>query len=98
MVCAAMVAVGATISTSHAAEPEKPVAGKQVRFESGYGNAVPQADADGRVRQCMLVTKRTRAGAAGAVDTRFSMIISRGAGFAFGLGDSDVMLEQILGD
>jgi hypothetical protein len=44
----------------------------------------------------VLVAKRSRAGRAGPVGSRLRMIISRGAGFAFGPGD--VLPEQILDD
>ena len=49
-------------SLVHAAPAEKPVAGQQVRFPKGYWSALPQVGPDGKVRQCVLVALRQRAG------------------------------------
>jgi hypothetical protein len=96
---AAMIAwQAAGAPPSQAAAPETPVAGKQVRFPRGTWSAVPQAGPDGKVRQCVLVALRSRAGRDGAIDTHFSLIISRGAGLGIGIEDAEVLPEQILDD
>jgi hypothetical protein len=58
---------------------------------------VPQVR-EGKVSQCVLVALRPRAGANGPIDTRLSLNISRGAGFAFGIHDDDLATENILDD
>lgn len=62
MACAAVAVVAATASQSRAADPGKPIANKQVRFPKAYWSALPQVGPDGKVRQCLLVAKRSRAG------------------------------------
>lgn len=96
----ALALVLATTATSpvHAAPTEKPVAGQQVRFPKGYWSALPQAGPDGKVRQCVLVALRQRAGKDGAVDTRFGMDISRGSGLVFTIMDNGLPGEQVLDD
>jgi hypothetical protein len=76
----------------------KPVAGQQVRFENGHWSALPQAGPDGKVRQCVLVAARQRAGKDGPVDTRFAINISRGSGIVFTIGDDGLPAEQVLDD
>ena len=104
-----MTIVGAAVGTAallaaaigteaKAAAPEKPVAGKQVHFPQGTWSAVPQAGPDGKVMQCNLVALRSRAAPAGGIDTRLSLTIGRGAGFAFGLADGQMPAEDILDD
>lgn len=90
--CAAMAGTAAL-----AVETEKPVAGQQVHFARGTWSAVPQLR-DGKVGQCVLVSLRPRAGKSGTVDTRLSLNISRGAGFAFSLGDDALPGERVLDD
>jgi hypothetical protein len=63
MACAAAAVVAATASQSRAADPGKPVAGKQVRFPQGYWSALPQVGPDGKVRQCVLVPSDRAPGA-----------------------------------
>jgi hypothetical protein len=48
--------------------------------------------------QCNLVAPRSRAAPAGGIDTRLSLTIGRGAGFAFGLADAQMPAEDILDD
>jgi hypothetical protein len=97
MACAAIAALAAAAQPSQAAEPEKPVAGKQVRFEKGFWSAVPQVR-DGKVSQCVLVARRSRAGSRGDVATNLSFAIGRGAGFAIGLRDDGISPEHVLDD
>src|SRR4030095_10213488 len=61
----------ATSAPALAAPEAKPVAGQQVRFPQGIWAGVPQAGPDGKVRQCVLVAPRQRAGKDGPVNTRF---------------------------
>src|SRR5712692_6997650 len=79
--------IAAAASSVCAAPVEKPVAGQQVRFPNGYWSALPQVGPDGKVRQCVLVALRQRAGNDGPVDTRFALNISRGAGLVFTIQD-----------
>jgi hypothetical protein len=91
--------VAATIpSVAWAAPVEKPVAGQQVRFAKGFWSALPQVGPDGRVRQCVLVALRQRAGKDGPVDTRFAINISRGAGLVVTIHDDGLPTEQVLDD
>ncbi len=91
--------LAATASSLVGAAPaEKPVAGQQVRFPQGYWSALPQLGPDGKVRQCVLVALRQRAGKDGAVDTRFGLNISRGSGLVFTIGDDGLPGEQVLDD
>jgi hypothetical protein len=81
-----------------AAPEAKPVAGQQVRFQQGIWAGVPQVGPDGKVRQCVLVSPRQRAGKDGPVNTRFAINISRGSGFVFVIRDDDIPSEQVLDD
>jgi hypothetical protein len=81
-----------------AAPEAKPVAGQQVRFQQGIWAGVPQVGPDGKVRQCVLVSPRQRAGKDGPVSTRFAINISRGSGFVFVIRDDDIPSEQVLDD
>jgi len=81
-----------------AAPVENPVAGQQVRFAKGFWSALPQVGPNGKVRQCVLVALRQRAGKDGPVDTRFAINISRGAGLVVTLHDDGLPTEQVLDD
>lgn len=81
-----------------AAPAEKPVAGQQVRFAKGFWSALPQVGPNGKVRQCVLVALRQRAGKDGPVDTRFALNISRGAGLVLTIMDDGLPTEQVLDD
>src|SRR5262245_40252808 len=96
--CAAVAVVAATASESRAADPAKPVAGKQVRFPKGHWSALPQVGPDGKVRQCVLVARRSRAGRGGAISTNLSVTIGRGAGLAIAIIDGEVPPGQVLDD
>jgi tetratricopeptide (TPR) repeat protein len=96
--CAAVAMVTATARESHAANPGKPVAGKQVRFPEGHWSAMPQIGPGGKVRQCVLVAGRSRHGRGGAIDTALSVTIGRGAGLAISILDGEVPSEQVLDD
>jgi hypothetical protein len=75
-----LIAVTAS-SVLYAAPVEKPVAGQQVRFPNGYWSALPQVGADGKVRQCVLVALRQRAGNDGPVDTPSTLACLCGRAF-----------------
>jgi tetratricopeptide (TPR) repeat protein len=96
--CAAVVMVAAAATESRAADPVKPVAGKQVRFPEGYWSALPQIGPEGKVRQCVLVARRSRSGRGGAIGTDLSLTIGRGAGLAISILDREVPSEQVLDD
>jgi hypothetical protein len=81
-----------------AAPEAKPVAGQQVRFQQGIWSGLPQVGPDGKVRQCVLVAPRQRAGKDGPVNTRFAINISRGSGFVFVIHDDGIPSEQLLDD
>jgi lipoprotein NlpI len=98
MACAAVVMVAATATESRAADPGKPVAGKQVRFPNGYWSGLPQVGSEGKVRQCNLVAKRSRAARGGAIDFVLSVTIGRGVGLAISIFDRDVPPEQVVDD
>ncbi len=95
MLCAAMAAAGA--NQSRAAEPETPVGGKQVRWQQGYWSAVPQVR-NGQVTQCVLVSRRSRAGRDGEIATNLSLNIGRGAGFAIAVRDAGLALGRVMDD
>src|SRR5262249_30796166 len=95
MACAAVATMAATATRSQAGDP---VAGKQVRFPNGYWSALPQIGPDGRVRQCVLVAMRSRAGCGGAIGTNLSLTIGRGAGLAISILDDELPPEQVLDD
>lgn len=88
----------ATSAPALAAPDAKPAAGQQVRFPQGIWAGVPQAGPDGKVRQCVLVAPRQRAGKDGPVNTRFAINISRGSGFVFVMHDDGIPSEQVLDD
>jgi hypothetical protein len=91
--------VAATIpSLAWGAPVEPPVAGQQMRFAKGFWSALPQVGPDGKVRQCVLVALRQRAGKDGPVDTRFAINISRGAGLVVTMHDDGLPAEQVLDD
>src|SRR5947209_20348219 len=81
LACAAAWLFAATTVPVHA-DPLRPEASKQIHFPEGAWSAVPQAGPDGKVRQCVLVAMRTRNSDSGPIETRLSLIIGRGAGFA----------------
>ena len=87
---------------AYGAEIPKPAAGKQVHFENGTWSAVPQTGPNGKVRQCVMVAERPRAGAQGKTDTkiatRFAVNIGTGAGLTFGLADDKLPAEPIMDD
>ena len=95
---AALLAAAAAAPTAFAVPSGKPVAGQQVRFPQGYWSGLPQTGPDGKVRQCVLVALRQRTGNNGAVDTRFSINISRGTGLAIMIQDNGLPTEQVLDD
>jgi hypothetical protein len=88
----------AATSLVHAVPAEKPVAGQQARFAKGFWSALPQMGPNGKVRQCVLVALRQRAGKDGPVDTRFAINISSGAGLVVTMGDDGLPTEQVLDD
>ncbi len=90
-----MMAVHAAPAHADALAPE---ADKPVHFPEGTWAAVPQAGPDGKVRQCVLVAFRDRKGEGGPIETRFSLTIGRGAGFAINLTDDALPAEQVLDD
>ena len=94
----ALVIAAAAPSFVEAAPVEKPGAGQQVRFAKGFWSALPQVGPDGKVRQCVLVALRQRAGKDGPADTRFAINISRGAGFVVTMHDDGLLTEQVLDD
>lgn len=94
----ALAALVLASAPSLAAPEAKPVAGQQVRFPQGIWSALPQTGPDGKVRQCVLVAPRQRAGKDGPVNTRFSLNISRGSGFVFLLHDDGLPSEPALDD
>jgi hypothetical protein len=75
-----------------------PAANKPVHFPDGAWSAVPQTGPDGKVRQCVLVAFRDRKGEGAPIQTRFSLTIGRGAGFAINLTDDALPTEQVLDD
>ncbi len=83
---------------AQAAPADKPVAGKQVRFEHGYWSGLPQLGPDGKVRQCVMVALRQRRSGDRAVDTRFAVNVSRGAGLVFTVNDDGLPREHVLDD
>ncbi len=100
MLAGAAIAVSAALAgsiggTAQAAAPQ-PMPGKQVHFPEGTWSAVPQLGPDGKVRQCVMVAMRPRAGRAGPIDTRLSVDISTGAGLAFAILDDKLPSEDVL--
>jgi hypothetical protein len=101
IVCAAFgaaAALGGNIGGAAKAAVPKPVVDKQEHFSPGTWSSVPQAGPDGKVRQCVLVAPRNRAGPGGGIETRFSIDISSGAGLVFSLGDDQLPVGDILDD
>jgi hypothetical protein len=94
----ALAALIAAVTPALAAPEAKPVAGQQVRFPQGVWSALPQVGPDGKVRQCVLVAPRQRAGKDGPINTRFAINISRGSGFVFVIHDDGLPSEQVLDD
>ena len=102
-VCVAAAASSESEAASKAARPEKPVPeklipDKTVHFPNGTWSGLPKVGPDKKVRQCVIVAPRSRAGTDGAIDTALSVIISRGTGLAFGLSDGKIPSEAILDD
>jgi hypothetical protein len=95
---AACLLVATTLAEPARADGLKPEADKAVHFADGTWAAVPQAGPDGKVRQCLLVAFRDRTTNHGPLQTRFSFIIGRGAGFAISVTDDELPSEQILDD
>jgi hypothetical protein len=81
-----------------AAAPEKPVPGKTVHFPDGYWSGLPETGPDKKVRQCVLVAKRTRGTAGDGADTRLSLTIGRGSGLALAIGDDKLPPDSIVDD
>lgn len=98
LLCAAGAVAAVAASECQAAAPQKPVAGQQIHFPEGTWTASPQVGPDGKVRQCVLLAPRKRAGKDGAIDTIFYMTIGRGAGYAIGIVDNAMPTEKILDD
>jgi hypothetical protein len=86
------------IFAAYGAEMPKPVAGKQVHFSDGTWSGLPQTGPNGKVRQCVMIAERPRAGADGKIDTAFSVDISAGAGLVFGVSDDKLPAEQVMDD
>jgi hypothetical protein len=85
-VLAAIIATAA--STAAIALPaERPVAGKQVHFPNGVWSGLPQVGPNGKVRQCVMVAMRQRAGKDGPIETRLAVDISAGAGLVVTIQD-----------
>jgi hypothetical protein len=80
------------------AETPKPAAGETVHFPDGTWSGLPQVGPNGKVRQCVMVAPRPRAGSDGKIDTAFSVIISAGSGLTFSVMDDKVPSERILDD
>lgn len=96
----AMVAmIAAAASSAAAAAPvEKPIAGKQVHFPNGVWSGLPQIGPNGKVRQCVMVAFRQRAGKDGPIETRVAVDISAGAGLVVTIQDDGLPTEQVLDD
>lgn len=80
------------------AEIPKPAAGQQVHFPYGTWSGVPQPGPDGKVRQCVMIAPRPRAGNGGQIDTAFGVIISAGSGLTLSVTDDKVPPESVLDD
>ncbi len=90
-------AAGMVLAASGAEMP-KPAAGKQVHFPDGTWSGLPQTGPNGKVRQCVMVAERPRAGSDGKIDTAFSVDISAGAGLVFGVSDDRLSAEPVMDD
>jgi hypothetical protein len=90
-------AVGVVLA-AYGAEMSKPIAGKTVHFPDGTWSGLPQTGPNGKVRQCVMVAERPRAGSGGNITTDFSVNIGAGAGLALALMDDKLPSEQILDD
>ena len=97
-VCLLAAAAGTSQAANNPAKPEAPVAGKTVHFPDGTWSGLPETGPDKKVRQCVVVAKRPRAAADGTIDTALSVIIGRGTGLAFSLGDDKIPPDAILDD
>ena len=94
----ALLASVSNAGSAPAAAPEKPVAGKTVHFPDGYWSGLPETGPDKKVRQCVLVAKRTRGAAGDGVDTRLSFTIGRGSGLALAIGDDKLPPDSVVDD
>ena len=93
-----VAAAGTSQAANNPAKPEAPIAGKTVHFPDGTWSGLPETGPDKKVRQCVVVAKRPRAAADGTIDTALSVIIGRGTGLAFSLGDDKIPPDDILDD
>src|SRR5262245_25772983 len=92
---ACLFAFTAVPTPTNAGVAKPVVAGQQVRFPDGTWSALPQLGPDGKVRQCVLVAMRQRTGDRGPIETRFSLVISRGAGLAVIIADDALPSEVV---
>jgi hypothetical protein len=83
---------------AYGAEIPRPVAGKVVHFPDGTWSGLPQTGPNGKVRQCVMIAERPRAGFDGKIDSDFSVDISAGSGLTFGLSDDKLPADSILDD
>jgi len=95
---AALLGLTGAASRSEAAAPERPVAGKTVHFPDGYWSGLPETGPDKKVRQCVLVAKRSRGAAGEGIETVLSLIVGRGSGLALAISDNKMPPERILDD
>jgi hypothetical protein len=86
------------VLAAHGAEMPKPTAGKTVHFPDGTWSGVPQTGPNGKVRQCVMIPARPRAGSDGEIDTALSVDISAGAGLVFGVSDDKLPAKAVLDD
>jgi hypothetical protein len=94
-------AAGMALAAFGAENPKpgfKPVAGKQVHFPDGTWAGLPQVGPNGKVRQCVMIAERPRAGSDGKIDTGFSVDIAGYAGLVLGIKDDKLPAEPILDD
>jgi hypothetical protein len=94
----AILGSAGSLGSAGAAAPEKPVAGKTVHFVDGAWSGLPETGPDKKVRQCVLVAKRTRGAGGDGTDTALSLTIGRGSGLAFAISDDKLPAERILDD
>jgi hypothetical protein len=94
----AIAARGAENGPENGAAMPKLAAGKTVHFPNGYWSGLPQTGPDGKVRQCVMVAERPRAGTDGNITTDFSVNIGTGAGLTFAMMDDKLPTEQIMDD
>src|SRR6516162_3490164 len=93
-----VVGVLGVTGSPQAAVADKPVAGKTVHFPDGYWSGLPETGPDKKVRQCVLVAKRTRSAGGEGVDTNLSLTIGHGSGLAVAISDEKLPPESILDD